>query len=388
MSKQRRVAVKLSLNWPYKRHAAIFAGAQQYAQEHGWQSTVDEFVEDTLIRSGESIPYDGVIARATSKLALRAAKLNIPVVNVWTTSPVWKRLPNVFADYAAVGTLRAEHLLSRGLCNFAALTSDENRADDLELEAFVKTLNEAGCSCSTTKISLNPDSSEQEWRKMERTIEVWMKKWEFPIGIYVAAETDGRIVAQICRNRGWRVPDDVAIITGRNEATLCEGLRPTLSSVELGYERIGYEAAKMLDGLMSGKPAPTKPILIPPRGLVVRESTDFFAVKDELIAAALKFIATNCHREIGQDDVARAVASETSTLQRRFRKYLNRPIATEIRRVRIERAKRELAQGTRSMSQIARDVGFGDPMRMYEVFRREFGVTPTQYRRDRQERAN
>ncbi len=79
------------------------------------------------------------------------------------------------------------------------------------------------------------------------------------------------------------------------------------------------------------------------------------------------------------------MASETSTLQRRFRKYLNRPIATEIRRVRLERAKRELAQGTRSMAQIARDVGFGDPMRMYEVFRRELGITPSQYRRERQD---
>jgi LacI family transcriptional regulator len=107
MSKQRRVAIKLSLNWPYKRHAAIFAGTQQYAQERGWQSTIDEYVEDTLIRSGEAIPYDGVIARATTKLALRAARLNIPVVNVWTTSPVWKRLPNVFADYATNISCRA-----------------------------------------------------------------------------------------------------------------------------------------------------------------------------------------------------------------------------------------------------------------------------------------
>ncbi|MCU0229446.1 MAG: helix-turn-helix domain-containing protein, partial [Bryobacterales bacterium] len=134
-----------------------------------------------------------------------------------------------------------------------------------------------------------------------------------------------------------------------------------------------------------GEAPPTEPILIPPSGLVVRESTDFFAVDDEIMTAALKFIATNCHREIGQDDVARAVASETSTLQRRFRKYLNRPIATEIRRVRIERAKRELAQGTRSMAQIAHDVGFGEAMRMYEVFRRELGITPSQYRRERQE---
>jgi transcriptional regulator GlxA family with amidase domain len=118
--------------------------------------------------------------------------------------------------------------------------------------------------------------------------------------------------------------------------------------------------------------------------VVVRESTDFFAVDDALVAAALEFIAAQSHLPIKMDDVARAVATEPRTLQRRFQKYLNRPIATEIRRVRIERAKRELVQTDRSITSISRDVGFGPPMRMYEVFCRELGVTPTQYRRQRQ----
>jgi AraC-like DNA-binding protein len=52
--------------------------------------------------------------------------------------------------------------------------------------------------------------------------------------------------------------------------------------------------------------------------------------------------------------------------------------------VRTERAKRELTQGKRSIKEIARSVGFGESMRMYEVFCRELGVTPSQYRRQRQ----
>jgi AraC-like DNA-binding protein len=41
-------------------------------------------------------------------------------------------------------------------------------------------------------------------------------------------------------------------------------------------------------------------------------------------------------------------------------------------------------QGDRSLSQIAQDVGFGSAARMCTVFRRELGVTPGQYRRQRQ----
>ena len=52
--------------------------------------------------------------------------------------------------------------------------------------------------------------------------------------------------------------------------------------------------------------------------------------------------------------------------------------------MRLESAKRELAQGDRSLLQIAQNVGFVGAARMCAVFRRELGVTPGQYRRQRQ----
>ena len=384
MQKPRRVAIMLDLDWPFKRHVSTFAGTQQYGQEHGWHSIMDEFVDEKLsVNSPLSVPYDGIIARASKKLAVRAARLKIPLVNVWRSSPAWRSVPGVFPDYAAAGCLRAEHLLSRGFIRFAAVTCDNDEAHAAELQAFTKRLGEAGYSCASGTVPLSAYPS-TNWRKLDQAITNCMNGWRLPIGVFVGSERDGRLLAQMCTNRGWRVPEDVAIIAGKNEQTYCESLRPTLSSVEIGYERIGYEAAKLLDSLMDGVAAPAEPMLLPPKGLVVRESTDFFAVEDPLVAAALKFIAENCHKVIGQDDVASAVSAETRTLQRRFNKFLNRPIATEIRRVRIERAKRELAQGKRSLAEIANAVGFGEAAGMYDVFVRELGVTPSQYRRDRQ----
>lgn len=382
MPKPRRVAVMLNLEWPYKRHTGIFAGTQEYAQERGWESIIDEYADNTVAaRRAASVSYDGVIARATRRLALRAARLNIPVVNVWFSSPMWRSLPGVFADFSAIGRLRAEHLLARGFRRFAALTSSDDRGEEFEAKAFAATLAEAGYPCLAAKTPLSSVSSLKHWRKTERTIAAWMEDWQLPIGVYIGSESHGRMVVQMCRNRGWRVPEDVAIITGWNEETFCEHLRPTLSSVEVGFRRIGYEAARLLDRLMDGSAPPAGPILLPPQGLIVRESTDFFAVDDASVSAALRFIAAQSHLAIGPDDVARAVACGTRTLQRRFRQHLNRAIGAEIRRVRIERAKRELAETERRISEIARDAGFGPPMRMYEIFVRELGVTPSQYRR-------
>jgi len=328
----------------------------------------------------------------------------VPVVNVWFSSPARKSLLGVFADFAAAGRLRAEHLLARGFRRFALLTSDDDRGHLVEMKAFADAVAVMGFPCVAQKVPLDLSDSLKQWRHTQRTIAAWMEDWRPPVGVYAGSEMHGRMVAELCRNRGWRVPEDVAIIAGWNQETLCEHPRPTLSSVDLGYERIGYEAARLLHRLMDEKEKGTgvfakhpsgrsekrprslfpEHILLPPKSLIVRESTDFFAVDDELIGAALEFIAANSHRKIVPSDVAQAVNIGLRTLQRRFRKYLDRPIATEIRRVRIERAKRELAQTDRSIASISRDVGFDSPTRMHEVLCRELGVTPTEYRRQRQ----
>lgn len=382
---KRRVAVMMDLQWPYKRHAAIFAGTQQYAETQNWHSVIDEFAQDTLVGHGmKMMPYDGIIARANKALAERASRAGVPVVNVWASSPARHSLPGVYPDSTLAGRLFAEHLIARGFRTFATLTAPKNVENDLEVREFVRLVGEGGFSCSSEQIPQNPWRDLNHWRKTEQVIERWMDSWKPPVGVYVGLEGCGRMVAQVCQRRGLQVPSDVAIIAGKNEETLCEHPRPSLTSLEVGYDRIGYEAARLLDRLMEGESPPAEPIRLPPQGLVVRESTDFFAVDDELVVAALRFISSNSHRRVGPDDVARAVGAETRTLQNHFRKVLDRPIAAEIRRVRIERAKRELAQSRRTLAEIAFDVGFGDAQRLYEVFRREMGITPGEYRRQRQ----
>lgn len=382
--KPRRVAFKLDLEWPYKRHVNVFAGAQRFAEEHGWESTIDEFVAEKLPATrSEAIPYDGVIGRVTQKLADRAGQLGIPVVNVWLSSPLWLRLPSVFPDFAAVGHLRAEHMLARGLRRFVVL-GHNGRGSKTHTEAIQAAIRNRGFPCEVTNLSLHPNKNFASWQKFETAIEQSMRHWQLPIGVFAHLDGVGRLVAQMSRQKGWRVPHDVAIIAGMNEEVICELPRPSLTSVEFGFERIGYEAARLLGQLMDGQTPPLEPILVPPQSLVVRESTDFHAVEDPLIAKALAFIANRSDDPIGAQNVADAVDTGLRTLQRHFQEHLGRAIGSEIQYVRLERAKRELIQSDRPIKEIAQDVGFGRAMRMYEVFRRELGLTPREYRKERQ----
>ncbi|MCR9117861.1 MAG: substrate-binding domain-containing protein [bacterium] len=391
------MAIAMGLQWLYKRHVGSFAGTQDYAQEQGWATTVDEFPAESLrARQTGKLPYDGIVARADQSLADRATQLGVPVVNVWLSSPICESLPGVFPDFAASGQLRAEHLLSRGLRRFAVLGNHQDLASKIETASFCDTLAEAGFDCLPSDVPHDYSNSYAKQQKAERQIDAWIDLWKPPVGVFVYDDVLGRLVAQMCQRRGFRVPEDVAIAAGANEEIVCEQPSPSLTSVERGYHRVGYEAAKLLASLMNapksrgktGSVEPPRHIFVPPEGLVIRESTDFYAVNDELVAQALLFISANSHKQIGQDDVSNAVATGTRTLLRRFRKSLDRSISGMICHVRIERAKRELVQSDRSMKEIARAVGFGKAMRMYNTFVREVGVSPTDYRDMRKMRKN
>jgi len=67
-------------------------------------------------------------------------------------------------------------------------------------------------------------------------------------------------------------------------------------------------------------------------------------------------------------------------LSRCFAGITGRTFQQETRRLRFERAKELLAETDLKISTIAEEIGMRDPSRFVAGFRREFGVTPGQYR--------
>lgn len=380
--KKRRVGIMLDLEYVNKRHTDTFAGTQRYAQEHGWESLVAEFADHALPTSpGKPVPFDGVIARANRRLARRAKICGVPVVNVWVNSPV-SDLPSVFPDSQRQGRMVGEHLLSRGLRRFACLSIKGDRSHSLEEKGLVECLNSAGYECLIASLPFHYPHDYGQWRKTESVLKNWLEAWKPPIGVFIPVDTLARPLVQMCISFGYRVPEDVAIVTGMNDEQHVVHPAPSLTATELGYERIGYEAARLLDQLMDGQPAPGEPILIPPVGIVTRQSTDFMTADDELVAEALRYIAANSHRPVSVNEVATAIHTSRATLQRRFSQHAGRSVAAQIRFLRIERIKRQLVQTDRPIGKIALEAGFDNNQRLDETFRREVGVSPSAYRHE------
>ncbi len=383
-SERRRVAIALDMDWGFRRHQDTYAGCHAYAEKMGWDCFIHPAPDRMLSAKGGGSAFDGIIARATPAMAEASKKAGIPIVNVWMNSPA-KNLPNVFPDSRAAGVIAAEHLLNRGFRSFGFLGFQRDVDTRDQWLGFSETIHKAGLQCSQQRFSrANLEGSAPAWEPFISRLETWIRSWNNQMGIFVTQDIFCRYLIDVCRSKGLFVSQDVAIVGCGNESIICDAPAPTLTSIDVGHSRVGYRAAELLDELMSGGIAPEKPILVAPTELVPRQSTDVFAASDLMVSRALRFIAENSHARIEVKEVVSAVATNRRTLERRFRDSIGRTIADEITRLRIERAKRRIVETDAPMKYVAVESGFRNADHFYKVFTRVEGITPSQFREERQ----
>ncbi len=379
----RCIGIMLELMWPYRRHVDVFAGTQRFARDAGdWECEIDEFYRDGAgSQKSQLAGFDGLIARATGELASRAKLARVPLVNVWYNSPAMNQLPGVFPDFSKIGVAAAEHVVERGFRQFGCLSSPRERAHQTAVDAFHQVIQARGHQCHCCQVSRSYYRTQKSWSQFRSELETWIATWKPPIALFIAFnDVTLRYVVHACRRHGLRVPEDVALIGATNEPMIDTMPPPSLTSVDVNYEQIGFQASQMLQQLMQGIPLPQQHVLVPPSGVIARDSTDFFAVDDETVALAMRYIEQHTGNNIDVDRVAEAAGVSRRTLERRFRISSGRSIAKEIRRLRILKAKRLLAETDLLIKQIARETGFRSAIRLHEVFVREEQMTPTAYR--------
>jgi DNA-binding response OmpR family regulator len=80
------------------------------------------------------------------------------------------------------------------------------------------------------------------------------------------------------------------------------------------------------------------------------------------------------------EELASAVAMSRSQLHRKLTALLDRSPGALIRGMRLQRAADLIRSGSRTLGQIAFDVGFSDQAHFIRAFRRQYDCTPSEYR--------
>jgi LacI family transcriptional regulator len=211
----------------------------------------------------------------------------------------------------------------------------------------------------------------------------WLKSLPKPVGLMTCTDDRSQDVVEASKIAGVHVPEDLAIIGVDNDELVCELSSPPLSSIALNTQRSGYEAAELLDKLMSRKriKMANLTIVVHPTHIVTRQSTDILAIEDRDVVAAVRFIRRNAREMIQVDDVVDTVAVSRRSLEQRFRRELGCSVLAEIKRARIDQVARMLVETNLSVSQIALALGYSGVENIARYFRSEKGMSPLAYRK-------
>lgn len=380
MASPPRIGLVFNYNQAFSR--GVLRGITEYARTRpDW--VLAPLDTDTLtLPVLRGIQPVGLVASLFSEtLAESLHSLGLPLVNVASVIPDLP-FPRVSVDHERIGALAAEHLLGVGLRHFGFVGHPRHLYSTVREAGFRAALAEGGYP-----VAAYYEQPARSYRlrarllALEPRLQRWVQALPKPAGVFACHDVWGLQVVEACRVAELRVPEDVAVLGVDNDDLLCELARPSLSSVVVPAERIGYEAAALLDRLLAGDPPPREPILVPPLGVVARHSSDVLALRDPDVAAAVRFIRDHAHQPLTVTDVLRAVPVSRRSLERRFRQLLHRGLGEEIRRVHLERARDLLATTALSVAEVAEQAGFSSIQQLSRVFHQETGLTPTGYRR-------
>ncbi|MBL9175796.1 MAG: DNA-binding transcriptional regulator [Verrucomicrobiales bacterium] len=380
-----KVALLVETSNAYARE--LLHGVRAWLREHGpWTLWLAE-----AGRGADPPPWvrdwrgDGIIARIETPAVARAvAATGLPAVDV-SAARLLPDVPWLETDDRAIAQMAAEHLRERGFRNFGYCGDSRFNWSRWRGDAFALHLARHGLDCAVFR-EPRPASgggSRADWETELSALGRWIRALPKPVGIFAGYDIRGLQVLEASRRAALAVPDTVAVLGVDNDELLCDLADPPLSSVIPDVRRTGYEAAALLDRLMRGGPRSGDGRLFAPLGVATRQSTDVVAVADRHLSTAVRFIREHACDGISVGDVLKQVPVSRRVLEARFQKMLGRSPHAQILSVRLDRVKRLLSETDLPLAAIADRTGFRHVEYLSVAFKRQTGMTASDYRAGR-----
>ncbi|CAI4151428.1 hypothetical protein ALT717_140028 [Alteromonas macleodii] len=102
---------------------------------------------------------------------------------------------------------------------------------------------------------------------------------------------------------------------------------------------------------------------------------------DALVVKAQNYLANHYSQPISLSDLASHTFVSQRTLQRRFTQALGMSVIDYLQKLRLHHACQQIEVSTRSIADIAFNVGYQNVNAFRKIFRKEYGLSPVEYRK-------
>lgn len=365
---------------------ALMPTAMGFAREivRGLSERVKREGHETVLRVADigwhgnvpSLHGDAFISLAAAPQTLRELRRGgAAVVNVSSRDPrLTHEFPSVVPDNIAAGRLAAEHLMLQGYRTFASFNVGQFSYASERVAGFCRALAEAELAVEEIETAGIASADRPS------LLQTWLGRREEPVGILAVDDSRAGEIIEACHACHRAIPNQVGVIGVNNDEMLCETADPPLSSVDLNARRIGQEAIDLVLALLRGEPAPQQPIIVPPSGIAMRGSTRAVVARDPTVHAAIELMLSHMSAPFTIESLADEIGVSKRKLERTFVDALGCSPAEHYRALRLSRVAELLRETDMPLQQVAQKTGFASYQHFCNLFKRRYGVRPSEYR--------
>ena len=315
----------------------------------------------------ESWHADGCIVYASSPsgLNLKNIALSIPAICI---SPAWESNGKltVSHDSSITGRVAARELGNLGLDNFAFAADHPMQPwAERRLSTYSSELAKRGRTANVY------DGND---------LRAWLRSLPKPCGIFAANDMMAERIVATAKAEGLEVPYDLAVLGCDDDARICEHAETTISSIRPDYTKGGMLAIQMLADAMDGLKTETVQ-MFGDAGIIHRASTRVTTYRSPVVSNALEYIRLNALSGISASDVLSKMKGSRRSAENLFRTATGHSILEEIQSVRLNQVKRLLSNPLMKIGAIAAQTGYRSENFLTRLFKRETGMTPSQWRK-------
>ncbi len=353
-------------------------GIRAYAREADWTLS---FMRNAQDYPTGSTKVDGLIAFiGHTKVDFRQLYPNAKIVDLRGLDE-FPADSSIRIDHEHVSRLAADYLYNLGYRRFLAFGCKPVEPIVTRIRSFQRCLEERGLTVEeiflnywTEQIVINPGDLKARITKIVR-------KTGLPLAVYAPDDMYAEAFIQTALDLGYRIPQDIAVLGVNNSRDICEECRVPISSIDVNFSRLGYEGARLLDGLMRGDIRKFQRIVIPPLTIEKRQSTDSAAETDKTVVAIQQYIREHFAERITIETVLRDLHISRSMAFVRFTRAVGHPIGREIINVRISHARHLLTSTDYKIDVVARMCGYEDTSAFGRLFKQLHQQSPAAYRK-------
>lgn len=287
-------------------------------------------------------------------------------------------IPNITGGYFEAGEIGAEYFLKKGFKNFAFYGFKNIVWSRERFIGYEKYLISRGHK--VFHFDHDEAASRELWYYKPSALSQWLQSLPKPIAIMACDDERGQHITEACKHAKIQIPEEIAVLGVDNDKMTCNLSDPPLSSVELDTEKGGYETARLMDQMITGRINETYDVLVMPIQVITRQSTDIASANDKYIAKALKFIHQNIDNRINVDDVLKQVPLSRRALEKRFQETTGIGVYKYIYNLQIQKFAERLLETDKTIFEIALESGFNNSKNISRQFKQVKGCTPIEYR--------